>query len=70
MERKELTEGILRLTMLIQEKYPELMKYLSELQETLPVDKHPEVDSHALEKYYETLDNMIMDYRMEHPELG
>lgn len=46
------------------------MKYLSELQETLPVDKHPEVDSHALEKYYETLDNMIMDYRMEHPELG
>lgn len=56
--------------MLIQEKYPELSKYLSELEETLPIEKHPEVDAHALEKYYETLDNMIMDYRLEHPELG
>ncbi|MCO6147771.1 hypothetical protein [Flavobacterium sp. NRK1] len=67
--KKELTEKILKITILIQEKYPELSKYLSEVQETLPSFEHPEVDASALAKYYETLDEMLKDYLMEHPEL-
>jgi hypothetical protein len=67
--KKELTEKILKITILIQEKYPELSKYLSEVQETLPAFEHPEVDASALAKYYETLDEMLKDYLMEHPEL-
>ena len=67
--KKELTEKILKITILIQEKYPELSKYLSEVQETLPTLEHPEVDEEALAKYYQTLDEMLKDYLLEHPEL-
>lgn len=67
--KKELTEKILKITILIQEKYPELSKYLSEVQETLPTLEHPEVDEKALANYYQTLDEMLKDYLLEHPEL-
>lgn len=67
--KKELTDKILQLTILIQERYPELSKYLSEVQDTLPVLEHPEVDAEALAKYYQTIDEMLKDYLLEHPEL-
>jgi hypothetical protein len=67
--KRELTEKILKITILIQEKYPELSKYLSEVQETLPAFEHPEVDEKALANYYQTLDEMLKDYLLEHPEL-
>lgn len=67
--KKELTDKILQLTILIQERYPELSKYLSEVQDTLPVLEHPEVDTEALAKYYQTIDEMLKDYLLEHPEL-
>jgi len=67
--KRELTEKILKITILIQEKYPELSKYLSEVQETLPTFEHPEVDEKALANYYQTLDEMLKDYLLEHPEL-
>lgn len=68
--KKEITEKIFKITVLIQEKYPELSDYLDEVQDTLPAMEHPEVDAGTLSKYYETLDNMLKDYLLEHPELG
>lgn len=68
--KKEITEKIFKITVLIQEKYPELSDYLEEVQDTIPAMEHPEVDAHTLSKYYETLDNMLKDYLLEHPELG
>jgi hypothetical protein len=67
--RQELTDKILKLTVLIQEKYPELSKYLSEVQETLPTLEHPNVGTEDLSKYYQTLREMLKDYLLEHPEL-
>lgn len=67
--KKELTEKILKITILIQEKYPELSKYLSEVQETIPTFEHPDVEAEALSKYYQTLDEMLKYYLLEHPEL-
>jgi len=67
--KKELTEKILKITILIQERYPQLSKYLSEVQETLPTLEHPEVDADALGKYYQTLEEMLKDYLEQHPEL-
>jgi len=67
--KKELTEKILKITILIQERYPELSKYLGEVQETLPTLEHPDVDSEALSKYYQTLEEMLKDYLEQHPEL-
>jgi len=66
--KKELTEKILKITILIQEKYPELSKYLSEVEDTLPTFEHPDVDAEALAKYYQTIDEMLKDYLLEHPE--
>ena len=68
--KKEITEKIFKITVLIQEKYPELSDYLDEVQDTIPAMEHPEVDAGTLSKYYETLDNMLKDYLLEHPELG
>ncbi|MEL1245142.1 hypothetical protein AAEO56_12770 [Flavobacterium sp. DGU11] len=67
--KRELTEKILKITILIQEKYPELSKYFSEVQETLPAFEHPEVGTEELAKYYQTLEEMLKDYLLEHPEL-
>ncbi len=67
--RHELTDKILKITVLIQEKYPELSKYLGEVQETLPAEEHPHVDTDELAKYYQTLNEMLKDYLLEHPEL-
>ncbi|WP_417352759.1 hypothetical protein [Flavobacterium alkalisoli] len=68
--KKKITEKIFKITVLIQEKYPELSDYLDEVQDTIPAMEHPEVDAGTLSKYYETLDNMLKDYLLEHPELG
>ncbi len=35
----------------IKEKHPELMKYLAEMPDTLPVEGSVEVDSNSLMKY-------------------
>ena len=67
--KKELTEKILKITILIQERYPQLSKYLAEVEDTLPTLEHPEVDALALSKYYQTLEEMLKDYLLEHPEL-
>lgn len=67
--RQELTDKILKITVLIQEKYPELLKYLSEVEETLPILEHPHVNTDDLAKYYQTLEEMLNDYLLEHPEL-
>ncbi|KGO83155.1 hypothetical protein Q763_03860 [Flavobacterium beibuense F44-8] len=67
--KREITEKIFKITVLIQEKYPQLSSYLGEVQETLPALEHPEVDSNSLSKYYQTLETMLQDYLMEHPEL-
>jgi hypothetical protein len=68
--KRELTEKILKLTILIQEKHPELAKYLAEVQETLPILEDHEVTAESLSMYYDTMVNLLADYLIEHPELG
>lgn len=64
---KKLNEDILKITMLIKEKYPELSKYLEEMTETIPDQNHPEVTSRNLAAYYESLQTMLKKYVIEHP---
>ena len=40
---KELNEDILKITMLIQEKYPELSKFITEMPVTVPNIETPEI---------------------------
>jgi len=63
---KELNQDILQLTLEIQERHPELVKYLSELQETLPAYDDPQVNIKYLENYYQSLVEIRDKYKLEH----
>ncbi len=63
---EEINAKILKITMVIQENYPELSKYLNEMPITIPVDNRPEVNIKNLQKYYETLLNLFRKYVAEH----
>lgn len=63
---EEINAKILKVTMVIQENYPELSKYLNEIPITIPIDNRPEVNAENLHKYYETLLNLFRNYVAEH----
>ncbi len=63
---KKLNSEILRITMTIQEKYPELSKYLGEMPVTIPDTKSPEINSDDLRAYYDSLNSLLKSYIHEH----
>lgn len=64
---KTLTEKILAITMLIEEKHPELSKFLLEMPVTIPDLDHPKIDDEALQNYYQSLCDLLTEYEIEHP---
>ena len=65
---KDLNAKILEITMLIQDKYPELSKYLAEMEDTISIEKDPSINSNNLQKYYDSLEQMLKKYILEHPK--
>jgi hypothetical protein len=63
---EEINAKILKVTMVIQENYPELYKFLNEMPITIPIDSRPEVNVKNLQKYYETLLTLFRNYVSEH----
>lgn len=63
---EEINAKILKITMVIQENYPELSKYLNEMPITVPIDSRPEVNVKNLQKYYDTLLTLFRNYVSEH----
>lgn len=66
---KDLNAKILEITMLIQSKYPELSKYLSEMPATIPIENNPKINAENLQKYYNSLDQLLKKYILEHPKM-
>ncbi len=64
----ELTAEIIKITSLIQEKYPELYEYLGEMPITIPSDQNPLIDSQTLNAYYESLVAMLNNYIYSHKQ--
>ena len=64
---KELNSKILKITMTIKEKYPELSKYIEEMPETIPDEKNPDVSLKNLKEYYDSLNTMLNKYILELP---
>lgn len=56
---KEINAKIMALTVQIQEKNPELSKFLDEMPVTIPDEEHPEINIKILQKYYESLNNIL-----------
>ena len=65
---KELNEKILKISMTIHEKYPELSKYIEEMKETIPNIKNPEITTTSLKRYYDSLKAMLDKYILEESE--
>jgi len=64
---KELNEKILQITMKIKDKFPELSKYIEEMDVTIPDEKNPEITLDSLHAYYQSLNTMLRKYIVEHP---
>jgi hypothetical protein len=49
---------------LIQDKYPELQKFVEEMTETNPDESHPDMES-EMKDYYQSLKSMVDRYEEE-----
>ncbi len=65
---KELNEAILKITMKIQEKFPELSKYIEEMPVTIPDTEDPEINIKHLKNYYDSLEALLKKYDTNHNE--
>lgn len=63
---QELNTKIMKITMVIQENYPELSKFLNEMPVTIPTENHPQVTVNNLQKYYDSLLTLFRNYVAEH----
>ncbi len=63
---KEIEDAILKITMKIQNQYPELSKYLAEMPVTIPDVKTPEINIKNLQEYYNSLLTLLNKYTPNH----
>jgi hypothetical protein len=66
---EEVNTAILKLEMLIMDKYPELSKYLLEMSETIPDELHPKMSMKKLQNYYITLEGLLKKYALNHTDV-
>ena len=64
----EISNAILKTTMEIQQKFPELSKYLTEMPVTIPDAVDPEITTGNLEEYSESLNTLVTKYSNNHQE--
>ena len=63
-----LNSKILGITMKITNQYPELSKYIEEMQVTIPDEINPKITLCNLSTYYNSLNSMLNTYVLEHPD--
>ncbi|MBC5833818.1 hypothetical protein G6N05_02870 [Flavobacterium sp. F372] len=62
----ELNENIVKMTMTIRNEFPELMKFLGEMPQTIPDKKNPEINIKILQDYYDSLEDLLRKYAPNH----
>ncbi|WP_395050227.1 hypothetical protein [Flavobacterium sp.] len=62
----KINNAILKITMKIKEQFPELSKYILEMPVTIPNVENPEMNSKALQDYYDSLNVLLKDYTENH----
>lgn len=63
---QELNADILKVTMLIGDKYPELSKYISEMTVTIPDVETPDINIKNLNDYHDSLVAILKKYAPNH----
>ncbi len=64
---KEFNSRIMKITMTILEKYPELYSNIEEMPITIPNEINSEMSLKHLKDYYDSLDSVLNNYILEHP---
>ena len=67
---KDLMENISKLTTTIRSEFPELMKFLNEMPETIPKVGSPEITRKSLDDYFNSLENLLLKYAPNHSHFG
>lgn len=62
----EANNDILKTTMVIQQSFPELSKYLVEMPVTIPDEADPEITVQSLKDYDESLNTFLTKYSKIH----
>ncbi|MGG9962597.1 hypothetical protein [Ferruginibacter sp. SUN106] len=62
----ELNDAIVKLTVTIQEKFPELNKYITEMPVTIPDTDNPEINIKKLQEYHDSLTSLVHKYSLSH----
>jgi hypothetical protein len=65
-KEKNLNSKILKITMRIQDHYPELSQYLEEMPVTVPSENNPEITLNQLQSYYESLISLLNKYKVDY----
>lgn len=68
-KEKDLNSKILKITMWIQNHYPELSQYLEEMPVTVPSENDPEITLHQLQSYYESLISLLKKNKVDHSKI-
>ena len=63
---QDLIKNINRITLAIEENYPELLEFLNEMPQTIPIENNPKANYEALQKYYDNLLAFFRNYISEH----
>lgn len=61
-----LNKRILKTMLLITNHYPELIKFVDEMNITIPGEKHPEVTNKILRAYHKSLKSLVRRYATAH----
>lgn len=59
---ENLNKKIIEITNNIRQNYPELLKYLNEMPDTIPSEEDPKINHKALSDYYESLVDVVKKY--------
>jgi outer membrane phospholipase A len=63
---KELNDDILKVTMIIKQKYPELAKYIGEMPVKIEYAGGDNINIKTLQEYYDSLDTILRNYTTYH----
>jgi len=62
----QVNDDILKITMKIQQQFPELVQYITEMPVTIPDSNDPEISIKKLQEYYDSLTALVNKYSPSH----
>ena len=62
----DINKSIIKITIEIEEKFPELSKFIDEMPVTIPDKNSPKINSEVLEDYQLSLKSLLTKYAVTH----